>query len=89
MFSCKEAALLWQPPAEVQWPVYPRVAGRSAPLLRALEGLDAHVDAAHPAASELWLAALAAPLLADAEAPRKRGRPSQQEAELADPGQCP
>jgi hypothetical protein len=69
--------------------VRPRVAGRAAPLLRALEGLDAHVDAAHPAAPELWLAALAAPLLADAELPRKRGRPSQQDTELPDPGQSP
>ena len=66
----------------------PRVAGRPAPLLRALQGLDAHVDAAHPAAPELWLAALAAPLLADGEPQRKRGRPSQQDSELTDPGEC-
>lgn len=64
---------------------YARVAGHPPPLLRALAALDAHVDAAHPAGPELWVAALAAPLLANAMPPR-RGRPRTQTAELPDAG---
>ncbi len=50
------------------------------PLLRALAALDARINPAAPADPALWMAALAAPLMADGE-PRKRGRPRKDAAD--------